>query len=147
MSLVDTIRKDMFQATKEGQEEKSDILKMALASIKNAQIEAEEELTDQEVQKILGKEVKKIKDSIEQFRKMKRDDLVAKEVLQLEVLQGFLPQPLSEEEVRGVVEAKVKELGAESMKDMGRVMGVVMKELEGKTDGNTVKTIVEDILS
>lgn len=146
MSLVDTLRKDMFQATKEGQVERSDILKMALASVKNAQIEVEEELTDLDVQKILRKEVKKIKDSIEQFRKMKRDDLVAKEVIQLEVLQSYLPQPLSEEEVREVVEVKVKELGAESMKDMGRVMGVVMKELEGKTDGNTVKTIVEDIL-
>ncbi len=146
MSLVDMLRKDMFQATKEGQVERSDILKMALASVKNVQIEVEEELTDLQVQKILNKEVKKIKDSIDQFTKMKRDDLVAKEVLQLEVLQSYLPQPLTEEEVRGVVEAKVKELGAESMKDMGKVMGVVMKELEGKTDGNTVKNIVEDIL-
>jgi uncharacterized protein len=147
MSLVDTLHKDMFQATKEGQVERSDILKMALASIKNAQIEVEEELTDLEVQKILRKEVKKIKDSIEQFEKMKRDDLVAKEVIQLEVLQSYLPQPLSEQEVREVVKVKVEELGAESMRDMGKVMGVVMKELDGKTDGNTAKEIVQDLLS
>jgi hypothetical protein len=147
MSLTDTLRKDMFKAIKDGAKDESEILKMALASIKNVQIELEEELTDKDVQKILRSEVKKIRDSIEQFKKMERDDLVAKEVIQLEVLQSYLPQPMSEDEVRKVVEAKVKELNAESMRDMGKVMGVVMKELEGKTDGNTVKDIVQDILS
>ena len=147
MSLVDTIRKDMFQASKEGQTEKSDILKMALASIQNAQIEVEEELDEQGIQKILRKEVKKIKDSIEQFGEMGRQDLVEKEKLQLDVLNGYLPELLSEDEVKKVVETKIKELGADSMKDMGKVMGVVMKELDGKTDGNTVKTIVQTLLS
>jgi uncharacterized protein YqeY len=147
MSLTDTLRKDMFQAIKDGKKDESEILKMALASIKNVQIESDEELTDKDIQKILRSEVKKIKDSIEQFKKMERDDLVAKEVIQLETLQSYLPQPMSEDEVRKVVQAKIKELNAESMRDMGKVMGVVMKELEGKTDGNTVKDIVQDILS
>jgi uncharacterized protein len=146
MSLVDTLRKDMFKATKEEEVAKADILKMALASIKNEQIEKQEDLTKEEIQKVLRKEVKKVKDSIAQFKEMGRDDLVAKEVLQLEVLQSYLPQPLSEKEVREVVEAKIKELGAEDMSEMGKVMGVLMKELEGKADGNTVKAIVEDIL-
>ncbi len=147
MSLTDTLRKDMFQAIKDGQKDQSEILKMALASIKNVQIESEKELTDIDVQKILRGEVKKIKDSVEQFSKMQRDDLVARETIQLEVLQSYLPQPMSEDEIRKVVQAKVKELNAESMRDMGKVMGVVMKELEGKADGNTVKGIVQDILS
>jgi len=147
MSLTDTLRKDMFKAIKDGQKDQSEILKMALASIKNVQIESEKELTDKDIQKILRGEVKKIKDSIEQFNKMQRDDLVARETIQLEVLQSYLPQPMSEDEVRKVVQAKVKELNAESMRDMGKVMGVVMKELEGKADGNTVKGIVQDILS
>jgi len=147
MSLTDTLRKDMFQTIKDGKKDESEILKMALASIKNVQIESDEELTDKDIQKILRSEVKKIKDSIEQFKKMERDDLIAKEVIQLETLQSYLPQPMSEDEVRKIVEAKVKELNAESMRDMGKVMGVVMKELEGKTDGNTVKDIVQDILS
>jgi uncharacterized protein YqeY len=146
MSLTDTLRKDMFKAIKDGAKDESEILKMALASIKNAQIESEKELTDKDIQKILRSEVKKIKDSIEQFKKMQRDDLVTREVLQLEVLQSYLPQPMSEDEVKKVVEAKVKELNAESMRDMGKVMGVVMKELEGKADGNTVKNIVQVVL-
>lgn len=137
----------MFQAIKDGQKDQSEILKMALASIKNVQIESEKELTDIDVQKILRGEVKKIKDSVEQFSKMQRDDLVARETIQLEVLQSYLPQPMSEDEIRKVVQAKVKELNTESIRDMGKVMGAVMKELEGKADGNTVKGIVQDILS
>ena len=147
MSLVDTIRKDMFQASKEGNSAKSDILKMALAEIKNAQLKVEKELEESDIEKILRKEVKKIQDSIEQFEKMQRDDLIKKEKEQLEVLNQYLPELLSEDEVRKVVEEKVKQTGAESMRDMGKVMGIVMKELNGKADGNTVKTIVQDILS
>lgn len=147
MSLAETIRKDMFQASKDGQTDKSDILKMSLASIKNAQIEVEEELTDTDIEKILRKEVKKIKDSIEQFGKMQRDDLVAKEKSQLEVLEAYLPELMSEEDVRKVVEEKIEQLGAKDMRDMGKVMGTVMKELEGKTDGNVVKNIVQQILA
>lgn len=147
MSLVDTLRKDMFQASKDGDVNKSDILKMALASIKNAQIEVEKELSDTDIEKILRKEVKKVKDSIEQFEKMGREDLLSKEKSQLEVLESYLPELMSEDEVRMVVEKKTDELGAKDMKDMGKVMGVVMKELDGKTDGNTVKNIVKELLS
>ncbi len=147
MSLTDTLRKDMFGAIKNGLKDESEILKMALASIKNAQVASDKELTDKDVQKILRDQVKKIKDAIEQFEKMQRDDLIAKEALQLEVLQNYLPQPMSEDEVRKVVQTKIKELNVESMRDIGKVMGAVMKELEGKTDGNTVKNIVQDILS
>jgi hypothetical protein len=147
MSLVDNLRKDMFEASKEGQKEKSEILKMALAQIQNAQIEVEEKLKDVEIEGILRREVKKIKDSIEQFKEMDRDDLVAKETIQLEVLQSYLPEPLSEDEIRKVVETKIEELGAESMREMGKVMGAAMKEFEGKADGNTVKEIVQELLS
>lgn len=148
MSLVDTIRKDMFQASKEGNSTKADILKLALAEIKNEQIAlGKEELEGNEVEKILRREVKKIVDSIEQFEKMQREDLVQREKAQLEVINEYLPELLGEDEVRKIVEQKVKEIGAVSVKDMGKIMGVVMKELDGKADGNTVKAIVLELLS
>jgi|LSQX01.2.fsa_nt_gb hypothetical protein len=148
MSLVDTIRKDMFQASKEGNSTKADILKLALAEIKNEQIAlGKEELEENEVEKILRREVKKIVDSIEQFEKMQREDLVQREKAQLEVINEYLPELLSGDEVRKIVEQKVKEIGAVSVKDMGKIMGVVMKELDGKADGNTVKAIVLELLS
>ena len=147
MSLVDTLRKDMFLATKEGNSEKSDILKMAIASAKNYEIEIGKELVDADVEKILRKEVKKIQDSIEQFEKMGRDDLVSKEKGQLEVLNAYLPELMSEEEVKAFISQKIKELGITSVRDMGKVMGIVMKDLNGKADGSVVKTVVQSLLS
>lgn len=136
----------MILATKEKNILKMDILKMALATIKNEQIAKEDELTDEDVGRILRKEVKKIEDSIEQFGKMGRDDLLEKEQKQLESLQEYLPELMSEEDLQKIVKGKISELGANSMSDMGRVMGVVMKEVSGKADGNLVKEIVQKCL-
>ena len=143
MSLIENLRKDMFSATKEGNTEKVDILKMAMASIKNAQVASEEELSDTDMEKILRKEVKKIEDSIVQYTQMGRDDLLQREKHQLEVLQEYLPEQMSEEEIEKVVKDKIDELKPDGMKDMGKVMGVVMKELGANADGNTVREMVQ----
>lgn len=143
MSLIENLRKDMFSATKEGNTEKVDILKMAMASIKNAQVASEEELSDTDMEKILRKEVKKIEDSIVQYTQMGREDLLQREKHQLEVLQEYLPEQMSEEEIEKVVKDKIDELKPDGMKDMGKVMGIVMKELGGNADGNTVREMVQ----
>lgn len=147
MSLTDDLRKDMFTFSKEGNTNASDILKMALASIKNAQIAQESEMTQQDEEKILRKEVKKIEDSIAQFTLMGRVDLVEKEKSQLEILQKYLPELMSEEDIKAIINSKIKELNISSMNDMGKLMGAVMKETAGKADGNTVKNLVTQILT
>jgi uncharacterized protein YqeY len=147
MSLVDTIRKDMFLASKEGDSNRSDILKMVLSSVKNVEITKGEALEDSDVEKILRKETKKIQDSISQYSEMGRKDLVDTEKSQLDVLNKYLPDLMSDEEVEKVVKAKIEELGATSKRDMGRVMGIVMKELDGKADGGIVKRYVDQLLS
>lgn len=147
MSLTDDLRKDMFTFSKEGNTNASDILKMALASIKNAQIAQDSELTEQDVEKILRKEVKKIEDSIAQFTQMGRMDLVEKETSQLEIIKKYLPELMSEEDIKTIINNKITELNISSMSDMGRLMGAVMKETAGKADGNTVKNLVTQILS
>jgi uncharacterized protein YqeY len=146
MSLLEDIRKDMLEATKSGDTNASSILKMVIASIKNEEINIGKELTDEEVVKLLRREVKKIEDSISQFTTGNRLDLVEKEKSQLEVIEKYLPSLMSEEDIRKVVEAKVSELGVTDMKDMGRVMGVVMKELGDRADGRVVKEVLEGIL-
>ena len=146
MSLLETLRKDMFSATKEGNTTKEDILKMAIAAIKNAEIEKGGALDDKEIVKVLRKEVKKIQDSIAQFTTMGRQDLVDRETKQLEVLQEYLPKQMSEEEIKKVVKAKIVELEAEGMKDFGKVMGVVMKEIAEQAEGGIVKDIIESLL-
>ena len=147
MSLLETLRKDMFSATKDGNTTKADIIKMAIAAIKNAEIEKGEVLDDKETVKVLRKEVKKIQDSIAQFTTMGRQDLVDRETKQLEVLQEYLPKQMSEEEIKKVVKAKIIELEAEGMKDFGKVMGVVMKELAEQAEGGIVKDIIESLLN
>ncbi|HNR53437.1 MAG TPA: GatB/YqeY domain-containing protein [Candidatus Dojkabacteria bacterium] len=147
MSLTGDLRKDMFTFSKEGNTNASDILKMALASIKNAQIAQESEMTQQDEEKIIRKEVKKIEDSIAQFTLMGRLDLVEKERSQLEILQKYLPEQMSEEDIKAIINSKIKELNISSMNDMGKLMGAVMKETAGKADGNTVKNLVTQILT
>lgn len=146
MSILGTLREDMFSATKAGESIKVDILKLAIAAIKNAQIESQEELTDEDIIKILRKEARKVEDSIEQFSKMGRQDLLDREKAQLGVLEQYLPQQMSREDLEKVVSAKVEELKPEGMKDMGKVMGAVMKEVGGNADGNIVREIVQQHL-
>jgi len=142
MSLIDTFRKDMISATKDGNTDKLDILKLALASMINAQKAASEELKDVDFEKILRKEVNKVKDSIEQFSAIGRMELASRERRQLEVLESYLPKEMSSEDVAKIVKRIISEIKPEGSKDMGRVMGVVMKEVAGKADGNVVKEIV-----
>jgi uncharacterized protein YqeY len=136
----------MLDAIKSGQKETSQTLKMAISSIKNAQIEAKEELKDSDVVKILRKEAKKIEDSIEQYKEMGREDLLEKEQRDLSIIKKYLPELMSEKDITKVVEEKIEQLKATDMRDMGKVMGSVMKELEGKADGNSVKNIVQSKL-
>lgn len=147
MSLIDQIRKDMFQASKDGRSSESNILKMAIASVKNEEVKKGENLEDTEIEKILRTEVKKIKDSIEQYESMGRNDLAEEEKKQLEVLEKYLPELMPEGEIKKIVEAKASEIGITSMSDMGKLMGVVMKDLNGKADGAVVRQIVQEVLS
>ena len=147
MSLTDDLRKDMFTFSKEGNTNASDILKMALASIKNAQLAQDNELTEQDIEKILRKEVKKIEDSISQFTQMGRTDLVEKETSQLEIIKKYIPELMSEEDIKTIINNKITELNITSMNDMGRLMGALMKETAGRADGNTVKNLVTQILT
>jgi uncharacterized protein YqeY len=145
MSVTDTLRQDMFEARKAGDTDKANILNMAISTIKNTAIEKGNLSEEQELE-ILSKEAKKIKDSVEQYTQRGREDLAKKEQSQLEVISTYLPEQKATEDVQAVVDAKISELGASSIKDMGRVMGAVMQELKGQADGSTVKELVEEAL-
>ena len=147
MSLIDQVRKDMFKASKDGRSFESDILKMVIASVKNEEMKKGKELKDVDIEKVLRKETKKIKDSISQYEKMERKDLVEEEQKQLDILEKYLPELMSEEDIKKVVEAKASELEISSIKEMGKLMGIVMKELNGKADGGVVRQVVQDTLS
>ncbi len=124
-----------------------DTLRMLLAEIKRYQIDKKTEATDEVVLSIINKMVKQRKDSIEQFTKGGRDDLASKEKDQLEVIKQYLPEQLSEDKIREIVEAAVNSTQASSMQDMGKVMGAIKSELQGKADMGLVSQIVKSSLS
>lgn len=146
MSLLENIRKDMLDASKRGEDITVDILKLVIADIRNEEIVIDKDLTDDDVLKVVRKQEKKIKDSIDQFTKMGRDDLVARESAQLKVIEKYLPSLMSEEEITKVVSKVIVDTNSSGMQSMGIVMGGVMKELNGKADGSTVKGIVGRLL-
>lgn len=137
----------MLSATKEGNTEKVDILKLALASIINVQKASDEELKNADYEKILKKEVRKVKDSIEQFTAIGRMELAERERNQLAFLEVYLPKELDVEEISKIVKEKIEEVKPEGLKDMGKVMAVVMKQVAGKADGTVVKDIVQKQLT
>ena len=147
MSLLETIRKDMIEASKKGDVDSTNILKLAIASIKNAEIAKGDKLSDEEILKVLRKEESKIKDSIAEFTKMGRKDLIERESRQLKVISSYLPKLMSREEIEKVVSKAVADTHAEGLKSMAAVMGIVMKELNGKADGSVVKEVVQEFLS
>ena len=147
MSLLETIKKDMIEASKKGDVDSTNILKLAIASIKNAEIAKGDKLSDEEILKVLRKEESKIKDSIAEFTKMDRKDLIERESRQLKVISSYLPKLMSREEIEKVVSKAVTDTHAEGLKSMGAVMGIVMKELNGKADGSVVKEVVQEFLS
>ena len=124
-----------------------DTLRMLLAEIKRYQIDEKTKATDEVVLTIINKMVKQRKDSIEQFTKGGRDDLASKEKDQLEVIKQYLPEQLSEDKIREIVEAAVNSTQASSMQDMGKVMGAIKSELQGKADMGLVSQIVKSSLS
>lgn len=138
---------------KEAMKSKDTVALTALRALKSAFMLAKTEtgvraeLTENEELKIVQKQVKQRKDSAKVFLEQGREDLANPELAEAQVLEQFLPEALTEEEIEKVVVQTIETIGAEGMKDMGRVMGIVSKELAGQADGKTISTIVKAKLS
>jgi len=148
MSLKQRIIEDMTAAMKTQAAARLSTLRMIKAAMMNRQIEKGSELTDEEILKMLGSLVKQRRDSVEQYEKGGRAELAAKERAEIEVIEAYLPQSASREEIEGAVAAAVAETGATSMRDMGMVMKATQARLAGRTaDGRMVSEIVKAKLS
>ncbi|MBC3845189.1 GatB/YqeY domain-containing protein [Winogradskyella echinorum] len=149
MSLKDDIMTAMKAAMKEKDQTALAALRAVKSEILLAQTSSgsQEELTEEQEIKILSKMVKQRKDSAAIFLEQDRKDLALPEIDQAEIISQFLPEALSEEEIEKVVVMTIDQVGAEGMKDMGKVMGIVSKELAGQADGKTISTIVKAKLS
>ncbi len=148
MSLKQQIVSDLTASMKAQDAPRTSTLRMVKAAVMNREIEQGSELDDEEMMKLLRSLVKQRRDSVEQYEKGGRPELAAKEKTEIEVIETYLPQAASREEIEAAVAAAVAETGASEMKDMGRVMKTVQGALAGKNaDGKTVSEIVKAKLS
>ena len=149
MSLQERLTEDVKPAMKAREAGKSrlSVLRMVKASIRNIEIDRKKELNDEDVLDVLAKEVKMRRDSMDDFRKGNRPDLVAALEEEIAILAEYLPAQLSEEEVRALVDQAVSQAQATTAKDMGKVMAILMPQVKGKADGKLVNTLVRERLN
>ncbi len=144
--LKQQITDAMKAAMKGGDKARLGVVRLMLAGIKQREVDERIELDDSQVLAVLDKMVKQRRDSIKQYGDAGRDDLVAQEASEIEVIQGFLPAGLSEYEVAAIIEAAIAETGAESMRDMGKVMAIVKPQVQGRADVGMVSGLVKQKL-
>lgn len=162
--MKQTIEKELRESMLAKDQVKTGTLRMLLAAINNKEIEKrtkmskenpsakeaelqeKSKLSDEEIGHVVMGEAKKHRESIEMFQKGNRQDLVDKETKELEVLQAYLPEQLSEGEIKKLVQDAIAKTGATSPKDMGKVMGVLMPQLKGRADGALVSKIIKELL-
>ncbi|HMM42154.1 MAG TPA: GatB/YqeY domain-containing protein [Thermomicrobiales bacterium] len=141
MTLAEQLVADLRAAMVAGDTRRRDVIRFLRASITNAQIEKHRELTDEEIQDVIRGQVKQRRDAIDMFRKGGREELVESETAEIAILQDYLPQQLSEDEVREIVQRVAEELGASGPRDMGRLMPELMKATGGRVEGRTLSTL------
>ncbi len=145
--MLETIRKDLKDAMKASDKLKITALRNLVAKIKAKEIEKGESLDENEILKVCLSASKQVKESIKQFKDANRTDLVENELLELKVIEGYLPKQLSEEEILKKIKEKISNSDASSPSDMGKIMGPLMKELSGLADGKIVQKLLINELS
>ncbi len=147
MDIHKQISDAMIRAAKDKDKETLSALRMIKSALHNKEIDLKDRFGEQEVLQVLSSMVKQRKDSIEQFEKGGRPELAAKEAKEIGIIQGFMPEQLSEEELRTQIEQAIEEAGATSIRDMGKVMKLLMPRVTGRADGKVVGEAVKTRLS
>ncbi len=147
MSLQDRLMADLKDSMRSGDTIRKDAIRMIRAAIQNAEIELQRKVSDEEVIQIISREIKKREEALVMFRQGRREDLVTTEEAGIRVLQGYLPEQLSQDQIVAAVEQIIGELGATGPAQMGPVMREAMARLKGRVDGRLVNQIVREALS
>lgn len=146
MSLMELLTADMKAAMKQGEKARLSVIRLVRGAVRQEEIDGKKTLNDDEIINVIAKEVKMRRDSIEEFERGKRADLVEKTKAEIDILTSYLPAQLSLDEVKQIAEKAVAEVGAATTKDMGKVMSVLMPRIKGRADGKLVNEIVRSLL-
>ena len=147
MDLIDQLESDLAEAMKLRDEVRTTTLRLLKSALKNYQIELGHDLSMQEALSVLQKEAKKHQDSIKQYEDAKREDLANEEKAELDVIEKYLPEQMSQDEVEKAVDSAIAELGASGPADMGKVIGLVRQKTEGQADGSMIAQLAKQKLS
>lgn len=147
MALKERLMEDLKNAMKNKDKSLKDVITLVRAAIKQREVDERIDLNDEDIIDIIAKQVKQKRDSIESFEKGNREDLVAMTQNEIDILMEYMPRQLTEDEVDEIVKSAVDETGANTVKDIGKVMSIVMPKVKGKADGNLVNKIVRQYLS
>ncbi|WP_457595140.1 GatB/YqeY domain-containing protein [Hydrogenimonas sp.] len=145
-TLKERLQSDLKTAMKEKDTFKRDVIRFVMSAIKQIEVDERKELTDADIEAILVKQIKQRNDAIAQFKEGGREDLVEKNEKELEILRSYLPEPMSEEDVRKIVKEIIEQTGAEGMKDMGRVMGAAKAKIGSRAEGKVINAIAKELL-
>lgn len=143
MSLKDRIQQDVKDAMRAREKQRLATIRLITAAIKQREVDERIELDDEQVLLILDKMCKQRRESISQFEKAGRDDLIAVEVREMEIIQGYLPKQLGDDEIAALIDAAMSDTGATSIKDMGKVMGQLKPKLQGRADMSAVSAMIK----
>lgn len=146
MSIKDMLNQDMKAALKAGEKERLSVIRMAKSAILYAEKEKLRELNDEEIIEVLFREAKKRKQDIEEYRRLGKEEVAKSLEQEVAILSSYLPQQLTSEELEEIIRQAISEVGASSIKDMGKVMGTVMPKIKGRADGSQVSNLVRKLL-
>ncbi|UOQ86047.1 GatB/YqeY domain-containing protein [Gracilibacillus salinarum] len=148
MAIVELLNQDMKQAMKARDKETLSVIRMVKASMQNEAIKLQKDaLSEEEELTVLARELKQRKDSLHEFEEAGREDLVSKLNTEIEIIQAYMPEQLSDEELETIVVQTIEEVQAQSKKDMGKVMSALMPKVKGKAEGSRVNQLVQKNLS
>ena len=146
MSIKDRIQQDMKEAMRAREKARLGTIRLILAAIKQREVDERIELNDEQVIVVLDKMVKQRRESISQFETAGRDDLIAQEVSEIDIIKPYLPEALGEAELNALIEAAMEDTGASSIKDMGKVMGQLKPQIQGRADMGAVSKLIKSRL-
>jgi len=145
--LTERLRDEMKAAMRSGDKPRLGVIRLVLAAIKQREVDERIELNDDQVLIVLDKMVKQRRESLAQFQQAGRDDLATQEEYEIGVLQDFLPEALSEEEISVMISDAIEQTGAASIRDMGKVMGIIKPKMQGRADMSAVSAVIKQQLN
>lgn len=144
MSLKEQLTNDLKESMKNKEQVKKSVVTLIRAAIKQKEVDERVELDDNAVMDIVSKQLKQRKDALEEFKKAGRDDLISQTEEEIKILLQYLPKQLSDDELRDYIKKAVEQVNATSIKDMGKIMGILMPQVKGKADGKRINNLVSE---